>query len=80
MFSDAHSFNTRGGLFNSAARDLHVHYYNRSGQGDDGQQHRQTLNTLSTLELDALPGNASEENAGVLQTNVFIRFLTGPGK
>ena len=42
MFSDAQNFNTQGGLFNSAARDLHVHYYGPTDRGDDSQRQPET--------------------------------------
>ena len=62
MFSDAHNFNTHGGLFNSAARDLHVHYYHHTGQGNDSQQQ---LGTASTPPPILPTRNVDEERSGV---------------
>jgi hypothetical protein len=42
MFTNAQNFDTQGGLFNSAARDLHVHYYSHTDRGDDSQHQSQT--------------------------------------
>ena len=50
IFSEAQDFNTHGGLFNSDARDLHVH-------GDGTQQQPPFADTPT--------GNTSEERANV---------------
>jgi hypothetical protein len=63
MFSDAHDFNTHGGLFNSASRDLHVHYHHHTGQGDGSQQQ---LPTAGTSVHETSTGNANEGRADVI--------------
>ena len=71
MFSDAHNFITRGGQFSSAARDVHLHYYNRPGHDEGGEQH-QAVSTSSTVQgTGTFAGNVNDENSGMLPTNII---------
>ena len=83
MFTDAQNFDTHGGVFNSVARDLHVHNYIHTDHGGDHHQ----LQAVS-MSSPILPGaqfadleNANEErvDASGLLLPVTVSYLQFAG-